>query len=138
MPGLEKCRLCGECCVGCIFLNYDKKRDLLGCLIYGNKHRKLVTGWHVYSHFQKGNQGHLKLFFEELLDILNEENDPDKTKPGMCDHYLCWNMLSKNEALSDIRKNGFFRELQLTEAKIQQSYRNRVSDFAGLLEVLNG
>lgn len=138
MPGTEQCRLCGECCVGCIFLHYNDRMDLLGCLIYSNKHRKLVTGWYVYSHFKKGNQGHLKFFLEELVEILSEENNPDKTKPGMCDHYFCWNMTSKKEVLSDIRKNEFFRELQLTEARIQQSYRNLIPNFADLLEVLNG
>ncbi|UCG36838.1 MAG: hypothetical protein JSV64_00715 [Candidatus Bathyarchaeota archaeon] len=137
MSKIEKCRLCGDCCVGCVFLYYDEKKDLMGCLIYRNNHRQLVTGWHLYSHYVKGNQRNLELFLEKLLAIILGENYPNTRRSGMCDNYQCAKIGKQQKVPQSIRESEVFRELQLTEAKIQQSHRNLMRDFEGLVEVLN-
>ena len=137
MPGMDECRLCGDCCVGCVFLYYDEQQDLLGCLIYHNKHRQRVAGSYLYSHYVKGNQADLEHFFEELLAIIGEEKAQSDEQPGICDHYQCWKMKDRGQVLFNIRANAVFRDLQLTEARIQQGYRNLVSTFQDLVDILN-
>lgn len=136
MPGFEKCRLCGDCCIGCIFLHYDEQKDLMGCLIYNNKDRQIVTGWYLYSHYIKGNQRSLALFINELSTIFNGESTKSKYKRELCDHYQCVNMEKKGQVPFNIRKSQVFRELQLTEARIQRKYRNLIENFKELLDIL--
>lgn len=137
MPGFEECRLCGDCCVGCIFLSYDEDGDLLGCLVYKNKYRRLVKGWHIAHHFKKGNQKSLDAFFNELMAIVEQENDRRDNRLGMCDSYQCWTISKSRKVMNSIRKDSAFRYLMLTEAKIQEIYRDLIPDFESLLEVLN-
>lgn len=137
MSRIEKCRLCGDCCVNCVFLHYDEKKDLMGCLIHNNKHRQRVTGWHLYSHYMKGNQRYLKLFIEELLAIIHEESERNNGKYEMCDSYQCLKMETQRRVPFNIRESEVFRDLQLTEARIQLNHRNLIRDFKGLVEILN-
>ena len=108
----------------------------MGCLIHNNRDRQLVNGWHLHSHYIKGNQRSLVLFINELEAIFNGESTRSKFKRELCDHYQCFGMEKQGQVTFNIRENQIFRELQLTEARIQQNHRNLIKDFKGLVDIL--
>lgn len=142
MLGNEKCRLCGDCCKGCLFLFYDEKADLLGCLVYYNKQRWLVQGSYVTCHFLNlrkpaERQRCLDDLFVELEALANGGQHSNAMQRQICDEYNCQRIQKYDEPKYSIREHKVFRDQMLQEAKAQQQCRNLIPKFEALVEILN-
>lgn len=113
---LEKsdCRKCGDCCVGCIFLEFDEVQELYSCLIYENKNRLPLA-------YYKVNEDDDSLGMMEIIEnIIGGESE-------LCHKYHCIRMIGK---VSESRKS-------LSYVKAMEA-RESIPNFQVLVDILNG
>ena len=129
MPEIDKCRTCAHCCEVCIFLEYDKKIKLFGCLIYNNKNRVPIRSERLefIRDSTYDTTYNLFLVFDSITKMVEGNGYPT------CHNYQCTPIRSKKR----IANNNYSRTLSNIK-KSKKLRKTIIPNFNDLVEILNG
>ena len=122
MPAISKCRKCGICCYGCIFISYNPKIDLFKCLIYRNKHRD--------NCFQKYHFNSIEQIERDISAFIFWE----KEGRHPCHDSMCYHLKQFLNGIGDEFLSR--RKERIEECKEIENIRKTIPNFKGLVEIL--
>ena len=139
MPEVPECRKCAGCCIGCLFLDYDKDTALFSCMIYLNKMRRPLR---VYEFMPEGykvdydNGIPMRHWFGVEGIISDMMKEPTKYHEyDVCHGYICTVDIELHPKLKKQLKDTVGRYNKIL--KHVEVCRKSLGNFDTLVEILN-